>query len=965
MPKRRRDPSTGWQRDDQGVRAMQYVEEIRSGHSDPSLLESLFQAAQQENRVPDFAAALASCRQEAPHNLLYGAWHHRLQQAAEQPEVTNVNWKLAVPLAVVAGLSLWVLSLPELDLNFADGMPYVAQVWAPLVGVFIIGFLTLTAKSHLHRAVAVLIGLLAFGAYAMLFSILPNDRNYQTLAAVHVPLLAWIGVGIVVLGQGSDHRDRFGFLIKSIEVLVRCGIYAAGGGVFVALTYALFQSIDVRIPPSVERLLFPGGIGVILLLATASTYDPHLKPLAQNFRSGLSKVVSTLMRLLLPLTLLVLLIFSFFILQPDNFWIPFNNRDALITYNAVLFAVVFLILGAVPVGARDLPRRIQSILRKGAVAVATLTVLVSLYAMSATLYRTYLGTITMNRMAVIGWNTINIGILVLLVYRILRSGPDGWVYAAQSAFGSGMNAYVVWSVFVVLSVPFIFGHGLAMGWSRPAQPASVPVATPDTPATTVPDATPAVSQAANPTARSQVVPTATPGSLSQLPAGCPPACSSAGLAGAYLPEVDWREADVSGADLRGADLQGADLRGANLRGADLRGADLRSARLEGASLQASRIDRATRLDDKWRWTWQLLNQSVQGRDLSAQRLDLSRADLSGADLRGVRLAFSSLAEANLSGADLRGADLNNVSLHGVLLDENTQLDAKWRLVWDILEHGGAGRDLAGADLSQADLSQADLGQADLRRAVLTETNLSGASLYGADLRGAVLSAPDPHSGPPHVAVLEQADLAGVKLDETTQIEEKWRRVWQVVNYGARGGDLSGTGLSGADLHEIDLSGASLVGARLDGANLREADLRGADLNGATLRGADLTEARLAEANFYEAQLSGARLPADLAGANLRKANLNGADLWGYNLSGLNLSRAELRGANLAQADLHQADLSEAHLEGAYLWLADLSGANLRGVYLDDAYLWGASLDGVDLTGAEISRTVMPDGTLRE
>jgi uncharacterized protein YjbI with pentapeptide repeats len=944
---------------------MQYVEEIRSGHSNPGLLESLFQTAQQENQVSEFAAALSSCQQEAPHNLLYSAWHYRLQQAEDQAEVRNVNWKLAVPLALMAGLVLWALSLPELDLNFADGMPYVAQVWAPLVGAFIIGFLTLTAKSHLRRAATVLIGLLAFGAYAMLFSILPSDRNYQTLAAVHVPLLTWIGVGIVVLGRGSDQRDRFSFLIKSIEVLVRCGIYAAGGGVFVALTYALFQTIDVRIPPSVERLLFPGGIGAILLLATASTYDPRLRPLAQNFRSGLSKVVSTLMRLLLPLTLLVLVIFSFFILQPDNFWIPFNNRDALITYNAVLFAVVFLILGAVPVGARDLPRGIQSILRKGVVAVAILTVLVSLYAMSATLYRTYLGTITMNRMAVIGWNTINIGILIVLVYRTLRSGPDGWVYAAQSAFGSGMNAYIVWSVFVVLSVPFIFGPGLATGWTRPAGPAPAPSQTSGAPATAVPSAPPAVSQAENPALRGQVMPTATPERRTELPAGCPPACSSAGLAGAYLPEVDWRGADLSGADLRGADLQAADLRRANLRGADLRGADLRSARLEHASLQASRIDRATRLDDKWRWTWQILNERVQGRDLSAQSLDLSQADLSGADLRGARLAFSSLAEANLSGADLRGADLNNVSLHGALLDEGTQLDAKWRLVWDILEHGGAGRDLTGVDLSGADLSQADLSQADLSQAVLTETNLSGASLYGADLRGAILSAPDPHGGQPHVAVLGQADLAGVKLDDTTQIEEKWRRVWEVVNHGAGGQDLSGADLSGADLHEIDLSGASLVGTRLDGANLRGADLSAADLNGASLRNADLTDARLAGANFYEAQLAGAHLPADLAGANLRKANLNGADLWGYNLSGLNLSRAELRGANLAQTDLHQADLSEAHLEGAYLWLADLGGANLRGVYLDDAYLWGASLDGVDLTGAEMSRTVMPDGTLRE
>ena len=52
---------------------------------------------------------------------------------------------------------------------------------------------------------------------------------------------------------------------------------------------------------------------------------------------------------------------------------PPNNRDALITYNAMLFAVVLLLVGAVPMRADDLALRVQSVLRKGIIAEAIST----------------------------------------------------------------------------------------------------------------------------------------------------------------------------------------------------------------------------------------------------------------------------------------------------------------------------------------------------------------------------------------------------------------------------------------------------------------------------------------------------------------------------------------------------------------------------------------------------------------
>jgi uncharacterized protein YjbI with pentapeptide repeats len=55
-----------------------------------------------------------------------------------------------------------------------------------------------------------------------------------------------------------------------------------------------------------------------------------------------------------------------------------------------------------------------------------------------------------------------------------------------------------------------------------------------------------------------------------------------------------------------------------------------------------------------------------------------------------------LGDANLSAANLTGADLTRTILLGTVLDEATQMEARPRLIWEILTRGSAGRDLSGS-----------------------------------------------------------------------------------------------------------------------------------------------------------------------------------------------------------------------------------------------------------------------------
>ncbi|MBE8989069.1 pentapeptide repeat-containing protein, partial [Nostoc sp. LEGE 12450] len=253
--------------------------------------------------------------------------------------------------------------------------------------------------------------------------------------------------------------------------------------------------------------------------------------------------------------------------------------------------------------------------------------------------------------------------------------------------------------------------------------------------------------------------------------------SAAYMSAAYMSGANLSDAYMSDADLSGADLSGADLSGADLSRADLSRADLSRANLSGANLSRAVIDEATRIDNKWRLVWEIVNQPSEGRNLSGADLsgaNLSGANLSGANLSGANLSGDNLSGANLSGADLSDADLSDANLNRAVIDKATRIDNKWRLVWEIVNQPSEGRNLSDAKLSGANLSRAKLSGANLSRAKLSGANLSDANLSDANLRRAV-------------------------IDEATRIDNKWRLVWEIVNQPSEGRNLSGADLSRANL----------------------------------------------------------------------------------------------------------------------------------------------------------------------
>jgi len=247
----------------------------------------------------------------------------------------------------------------------------------------------------------------------------------------------------------------------------------------------------------------------------------------------------------------------------------------------------------------------------------------------------------------------------------------------------------------------------------------------------------------------------------------------------------------------------------------------------------------------------------------------------------------------------------------VVPTDASEVDEAWRLQWEIVHQGGEQRDLRGVDLSGSMLFYTNLRQADLRNSNLTHASLGSSDLRGADLRGAIL----PGTG------LGQSDLRGVLLDETTQIDPKWRLVWEIMNEGR----------AQRDLQCVDLSICNLAGADLRKADLSQANLEGTDLIGADLNEANLSQATLKICELQKANLQGANLSrADLSHSVIEDVNLSGAKL-----SQANLYRTDLNGTNLAGADLTDANLSEALYNNQTKWPAGFDPVKAGAILIDD------------------------------
>ncbi len=440
-------------------RVRRWEERIRALATDPERLEELYRQVQGGDEEPAFAAAVAALAADRPDNLLLAAWQARLRRA-DRVAGRAIAWRWAIPLALANGLALFAFSGDRwwVLLDQTREVPLALLVAGPLSACFVLLYVCLAGDRAWRRLALTGALVLATTAYGLWIQpkVAPRvlERQYLQLLVLHLPLLAWAAVGLYVLRELRDAEARFVFLSRSLEVAAIASLLAGMGGAFAGVTYFLFQAIDFELPEAVMRLLVAGGGGAIVVLAVALAYDPRLALFGQVGDEGLARILALAARLLLPLAVLVGLAYLPFVAL--HFRVPFENREVLVVYNVMLFAIATLLVAAVPPPEGALRQSWASWLRRGLLAAAGLALLVGLYALVAVAYRTALDGWTPNRLAVLGWNVILIAILVQLLAGQWRRGEADWADGARRSLSLGFFALGGWAMIVVLVLPWLF-----------------------------------------------------------------------------------------------------------------------------------------------------------------------------------------------------------------------------------------------------------------------------------------------------------------------------------------------------------------------------------------------------------------------------------------------------------------------------------------------------------------------------
>lgn len=437
---------------------------------DPETLERQYRALRSAEDRTAFARAIEDRYNREPNNLLLAAWHVRLAWDRKVVREHVTAWGWALPLALFNGLLFWLLSDDRWGVRLPGEyhvyVPFLVLYWMPVTAAVVLLFLAGAGGKRWRRALVAIAGLGAFSLYVYLayshMAFRVAVRQYVNLTALHLPLLALAALGFYTLANRDAPYQRFALLQKVLEVVFVMGLFTLVAGVLVSIAGGLFSVLQVDFPDWLIRLVFAGGAGLIPILSTALVYDPTRAPAEQAFDEGMSTMVRRLLRIMVPISLIVLAVYAALI--PFYARDPLYNRDSLIVYTAMLFAVMVLMLGVTPVQDEEetLPW-----LRWAMMALALLAVLVGLYALYAILYRTWHGVLTPNRVAFIGWDIVNLGLLgglLLILWRGRKA--QTWAEDVRRVFARAGILYTVWALIVLLVLPWWFGRGMDPSYSH-------------------------------------------------------------------------------------------------------------------------------------------------------------------------------------------------------------------------------------------------------------------------------------------------------------------------------------------------------------------------------------------------------------------------------------------------------------------------------------------------------------------
>lgn len=403
----------------------------------PAQLEKLYR----EDK-PAFKRAFNVLLPELKDNNLVSFWNERLNYESESIKWGTSRELLFVIIAsLVAGLIAKLPAIFSIDQEFFYPRN-IGFIIFPVLTVYFAWKNRLSTGKIAFIAGMTLIGLL-------FINFLPDVKKSDTLilSCIHLPLFLWSLLGLAFVGgTRNNNEQRLDYLRFNGDLIVMTALILIAGGILTGVTIGLFDLIGLNI----EKFYFE-YVGIFGLAAApvVGTYLTRTNP------QLVGKVSPVIAKIFSPLVLVMLVVYLTAIIFSGKD--PYNDRDFLLIFNALLIGVLALIFFSVAETSKRSSRSKSHLEIWILFLLSVVTIIVNCIALSAILFRISEWGITPNRAAVLGANLlvlINLLVVTAQLFRVLRKRRE--ISGVGKVIAKYLPIYIIWTVIVTFAFPLIF-----------------------------------------------------------------------------------------------------------------------------------------------------------------------------------------------------------------------------------------------------------------------------------------------------------------------------------------------------------------------------------------------------------------------------------------------------------------------------------------------------------------------------
>lgn len=408
-------------------------EEILEHQNEAGYLEMLYRS----NRV-QFKKEFLLIYPDLCNNPLAGFWYERLSE--ERREGSKERGKELIIIIIAAVIAAIISKLPAI-LGLAEEAFYVRNVGFVVFPVLAGYFAWKNKASRLNISIISL----GFLLCAIFVNLLPDiESDITTLSCIHMLLLLWAMLGFAFVGSARNIAEkRLSFLKYNGDLAIMSGLLLIAGAVLSGVTISLFELLGLKIEDFYMSYIGIVGLSCIPVIAT---YLIEINP------QLVGRITPVIARIFSPLVLIMLAGYLVAIIYSSKD--PYNDRDFLLVFNALLVGVMAVIFFSV-VGDRSVSKRNLQIWVL--FLLSAVTIIVNGIALSAIIFRITEWGISPNRAAVLGANLVILANLLIVTVQLFKvaigkKDPE----TVGKAISGFLPIYIVWAALVTFGFPVIF-----------------------------------------------------------------------------------------------------------------------------------------------------------------------------------------------------------------------------------------------------------------------------------------------------------------------------------------------------------------------------------------------------------------------------------------------------------------------------------------------------------------------------